>query len=505
MTSAATSSKTLPSPLLSPWLGSLARAEWLKKFPTTNEQNANDSIACWVAGDKGRLEDFLARTTRAQQAAARYTWAFYARPKQLPPTDGDWRFWIVQAGRGFGKTKVGAEWVRAECESNPKARIALVAATRTECRDTMIEGESGLLACCPPWNMPKYYPSRLLLIWKNGARAKGYGAEKPERLRGQNITGAWCDEFGAWSERTEDGQGGPSADRVDSWKNLKLSLRKGNCRCVITTTPRRKKRLKQLLESAAKRPKRYRITRGSTYENLANLSGAFDEVIEDLEGTRVGRQELEGEYLEDVDGALWTEALIEVGDRVDPRVPIEELNLVRIAIGVDPSTTTGSDSDPSGIVVNGIDKSGTVYVLEDASDKYAPPQWGRKVLDLAEKYRKLACLPWKAVVVILETNKIGQMAEHNVRMCLKKGEKMPKIETTHSSDAKEIRAEPFVALYEKGRVRHYGKHEGLETCMTTWVPGTTTGSPDPLDAHVHSLRELVPNFGKPRILEKKAA
>jgi phage terminase large subunit-like protein len=219
-------------------------------------------------------------------------------------------------------------------------------------------------------------------------------------------------------------------------------------------------------------------------------------VIEDLEGTRVGRQELDGEYLEDVDGALWADSLIEPY-RVDPRTPIDDLAIKRIAIGVDPSTKTGTDSDPSGIVVNGIDRSGTVYCMEDASGKYTPPQWGRKVLDLAAKWKQVA-----PVVVILETNKIGEMAEHNVRLCLRPGERMPKVEETHSSDSKEVRAEPFVALYERGRCRHYGTHEVLEACMTTWIPGSTTGSPDPLDAHVHSLRELVPNFGQPRILER---
>jgi phage terminase large subunit-like protein len=474
------------------WVASEDRQEFLESLPE-KERGQNDSLACWVARSPEALADFLARMTVAQQAAAQYDWSFHARPTQLPP-EGEWRFWLVMAGRGFGKTRVGAEWVRAQCESNQKARIALVAATRSECRDVMIEGESGILACCPPWNRPKYYPSRLLLIWPNGARAKGYGAEKPERLRGLNITGAWCDEWAAWSERVEDAGAGASGDRVDSWKNLRLSLRKGNCQCVMTTTPRRKRRLREFVKRAEKARERYRITRGSTRDNLRNLSGAFDEVIEDLEGTRVGRQELDGELLEDVEGALWSELLIDAS-RVDPAaVNIEELGLVKIAIGVDPATKTASDSDPSGIVVAGITRHGTCYVIEDATDKYTPPQWGRKVLDLVAKWRKVA-----PVRVVIETNKIGQMAEHNIRLCLNKGERMPKVTETHSSDGKEIRAEPFVSLYEKGGCKHYGSHPQLESCMTEWIPGTTSGSPDPLDALVHALRELKPNYGVPRI------
>lgn len=473
------------------WVGTRARQEWLASLPEA-DRASHDSLACWVGRTPEALEAFLSGLSPWQQAVAQYSWSFWARPDQLPP-DGDWRFWLIMAGRGYGKTRVGAEWVRGECERDPGARIALVAATRSECREVMIEGESGILACCPPWCRPVYYPSRLLLIWPNGARARGYGAEKPERLRGLNITGAWCDEWAAWSERVEDANGSTGGDRVDSWKNLRLSLRKGTCRCVLTTTPRRKRRLRDLLERARQHPGRYVVTRGRTQDNRQNLSGAFDEMIADLEGTRVGRQELEGELLEDVEGALWTEALIDA-HRVDPAaVAVEDLGLHRIAIGVDPSTKTASDSDPTGIVVNGITRAGTVYVLQDASGRYTPPEWGRKVLDLAAKWRKIA-----PVVVVIETNKIGEMAEHNLRLSLERSERMPRVVETFSSDGKETRAEPFVSLYEKGRCLHYGVHPQLETCMTEWIPGSTTGSPDPLDAHVHALRELVPNYGLPR-------
>lgn len=349
----------------------------------------------------------------------------------------------------------------------------------------MIEGESGVLDCCPPWNKPKYWPSRLLLKWPNGAMAKGFGAEKPERIRGKNLTGAWCDEFAAWAEKKEDGGTG-----ADAWKNLKLATRKGKCRIVLTTTPRRKRRLKELLKRCAENPRRYRLQKGSTYENLCNLGDNYLEMIEDLQGTSLGAQELDGDMVEDVEGALWSQVLINKHKRAkDCPLPA----FVQIVIGVDPATKDKKDSDETGIVVAAIDRDGHVWVLGDFSDKYRWEDWPRKVLDLvAELTAKSRC----RVSVVVETNKVGDAAVYSLRMSLSRGERLPKIFPVHSSDGKDTRAEPFVSLYQAGRVHHLGDLTNLEDYMTTWVPGSTTGSPDPLDALIHALTHLVPNWGR---------
>ena len=270
-----------------------------------------------------------------------YDWKFWARPNQLPPK-GDWQYWLVLSGRGWGKSRVGAEWIRDRVESEKARRIALVAPTAADARDTMVEGESGILSVCPPWNRPVYEPSKRRLTWPNGAIALLFSAEEPDRLRGPQHDTAWCDEIAAWKypEKT--------------WDMLQFGLRLGDDpRAAITTTPRPIPLVKNILNDASTH-----VTRGSTYENLSNLAPAFiDVIISRYEGTRLGRQELNAEILDDNPDALWTRQMIE--DARVSKVP----NLLRIVVGVDPAVTSNEASADTGIVVAAADERGEYYVL----------------------------------------------------------------------------------------------------------------------------------------------
>jgi phage terminase large subunit-like protein len=285
-------------------------------------------------------------------------WRALARPNQIAP-DGDWRIWLLLAGRGFGKTRSGGEWVRQQVESGRAKRIALVAPTAADARGVMIEGESGILATAPDWNRPVYLPSQRRLTWPNGAIATTYSADEPDRLRGPQHDAAWCDELATWRY--------PAA-----WDMLQLGLRLGqNPQCVITSTPKPVKLIRELLKREGSDVV---VSRGSTYENKANLAPAFiDTIIRRYEGTRLGRQELEAEVLEDVPGALWTRDMLE-------RAQISgehQLVLNRVVVAIDPAGSFGEDADETGIIVAGIDAHGVGYVLEGLSGRYAPMDWSR--------------------------------------------------------------------------------------------------------------------------------
>jgi phage terminase large subunit-like protein len=279
------------------------------------------------------------------------SWVTVARPNQLPPP-GDWQIWLLLAGRGFGKTRTLAEWVCDQVASGQAGRIALVAATAADARDVLVEGESGILAVAPPWFRPIYEPSKRRLTWPHGAIATTFSAEEPDRLRGPQHDAAVCDELASWSH-------------PETWDMLRFGLRLGrNPRCLVATTPRPIKLLRELL---AREGRDVVVTRGSTYENRANLApGFFNQVIRKYEGTRLGRQELNAELLEDTPGALWSHGIIDAA-RQDAAP-----NLARIVVSVDPAVTTGDDADETGIVVVGKDHQGHGYVLADASGKYQP-------------------------------------------------------------------------------------------------------------------------------------
>ncbi len=384
-----------------------------------------------------------------------YDWKFWARPNQLAP-EGDWQYWLLLAGRGYGKTKTGAEWIRERVESDKAHRIALVAPTAADARDTMVEGESGILSVCPPWNRPVYEPSKRRLTWPNGAIALLFSAEEPDRLRGPQHDTAWCDEIAAWKY----------PDRT--WDMLQFGLRLGDDpRAAITTTPRPIPLVKNILNDASTH-----VTRGSTYENLSNLAPAFiDVIISRYEGTRLGRQELNAEILDDNPDALWTRQMIE--DARESKVP----NLLRIVVGVDPAVTSNETSADTGIVVAAVDERGEYYVLGDYTIHATPKKWAQEIIAAYYKH--------SADRVVGEVNNGGELVEYTLRTI----DPNVSYRSVRASRGKQTRAEPISALYEQGKVHHVGSFPALEDQMCDWIPGEGS-SPDRVDALVWALSEL---------------
>lgn len=383
-----------------------------------------------------------------------YDWTFWAREKQLPP-EGDWQTWLILAGRGFGKTRTGAEMARLWVEQGV-GRIALVGATAADARDVMVEGESGILACSPSWNMPKYEPSKRRLTWKNGALATTYSADEPDRLRGPQHEKAWCDELAAWRY-------------PETWDMLLFGLRLGNNpQAVVTTTPKPTKLMREIIKDPTTV-----VTSGSTYENIANLATQFIErILRKYEGTRLGLQELHARLLEDTPGALWKRAQID-----DLRVTQAPL-LQRIVVAIDPPKSSAEGASEAGIVVAGLGSDGHGYVLDDLSIEQATPSaWARQAISGYYKY--------KADRIVAESNAGGEMVETTVRT----EDKTVSFRMVHASRGKTTRAEPVSALYEQGRVHHVGAFGALEDQMCTWVQGDA--SPDRMDALVWALTELM--------------
>ena len=384
-----------------------------------------------------------------------------ARPAQTPP-DGNWRTWLVMAGRGFGKTRTGAEWLTEEVQAGRMRRVAVVAPTAADARDVMVEGESGLLAVgTRRLFRPTYEPSKRRLTWPNGAIGTLYSADEPERLRGPQHDGAWADEIGVWRY-------------PDAWDQLQFGLRLGtDPRQVATTTPRPTALVRSLI---ARVGQDVEMTGGTTRDNAANLAPAFlDQIITRYEGTRLGRQEIGGELLTDTPGALWTLAMIDAA-----RLPADTiLPLTRIVVGIDPAVSTGEDSDETGIIVAGIDAAGHGYVLEDLTGRYSPNEWATIAVSAFDR--------WQADRIIAERNNGGQMVEYTIRTVRRNAP----VTTIHASRGKIARAEPVAALFEQGKVSHVGAFPALEDQMTTFVPDIVTQSPDHLDAMVYALSDLM--------------
>jgi phage terminase large subunit-like protein len=425
-------------------------------------------------------EVFLMQLTREELNAMRWDWKFWARPKQLEPP-GTWSTWLAMAGRGFGKTRLGAEWVRSQvCGSTPLGkgrvgRVALVGTTAADVRDVMVQGPSGILAVSAPDQRPTYLKSQRKLEWPNGAIALTFSAEEPEQLRGPEHDLAWADEAAKWKYPQE------------TWDMLQFGMRIGdNPRQLVTTTPKPIPLVRALLDREGKGVV---VTKGSTYDNAANLAAPFlRQMRERYEGTRLGRQELRAEMLDDVPGALWTRTVL---DRRTPSNPLgaglgfEQAlpDLSRVVVGVDPSGSSGEDdsADSIGIVVAGIGMDGTYYVIEDATCDLGPAGWARRAVDMYHRH--------KADIIVGERNFGGAMVEYTIRTI----DRQVNYKEVTASRGKVLRAEPIAALYDQGRVRHVGALADLEDqmCNMSRSGYIGTGSPDRLDALVWCITELM--------------
>jgi phage terminase large subunit-like protein len=435
------------------------------------------SVFQWLVRE-GKARQYIASLPVEQREAFAFHWPTFRRPAQIPPR-GDWRIWLILAGRGFGKTRTGAEWVREQVAIGNASRIALVGRTAADVRDTMIEGESGILACTPKAERPTYIGSKRRVVWPNGAYATAYSAEEPDRLRGPNHDLAWADELAAWRYSI-------------AWDQLMFGLRIGlDPRVVVTTTPRPT----HLMKTLASRNDVI-VTKGSTFDNAGNLSPSFlAEMTARYGDTRLGMQELYAEFLDDTEGALWTQATIDASRMAmfNANEPWRSLNewLVaggmppksdrrawRIVVAVDPPGETAE----CGIVVAAAPTQGHagvdhVVILEDASIAGRPEMWGQQVASTARK--------WNAERVVVEANQGGDMTRATIAAV----DPTLRIEKIHAKVSKAARAEPVSALYERGLVHHAGFLPMLESQMTTWITGDK--SPDRLDALVHAVSSLV--------------
>jgi phage terminase large subunit-like protein len=428
---------------------------------------------------------YLDSLTIEQKASLKYHWPWWARPNQLQPA-GDWNTWLILAGRGFGKTRTGAETIRDwVCGTTPLSRgkcvrIALIGETASDSRDVMVEGESGLLAIHPKAFRPLYEPSKRRVTWPNGAIATLYNATEPDQLRGPQHDGAWCDELAKWQYTQE------------TWDQLQFGLRLGSHpRSVVTTTPLPKPLIKKLVAD----PKVI-TTRGSTLHNSSNMPQSFlDEILDKYGGTRLGRQEIEGEILEDIPGALWTRESID-----NHRLP-EAPDLERILVAVDPATSSNEGSDEHGIVVVGYSRTeegyGHAYILEDGSLRGTPEEWARRAVHLYRKY--------SADRIVAEKNQGGEMVSSVIRSV----DRAVPVTLVHASRGKYIRAEPVSALYEQGRVHHVGRFDKLEDQMCTFsvdnIRANGYGSPDRVDALVWGLSELFTKITSRRIKDETSS
>lgn len=398
----------------------------------------------------------------------RYHWRVWARQQQLPPA-GDWRTWLIMAGRGFGKTRAGAEWVRSVADADPAARIALVAASLGEARAVMVEGDSGVIAVGTPRRIPVFEPSLRRLTWPNGAQATLYSAGEPESLRGPQHSHAWCDEVAKWDN--------VSGRAERTWDNLLLGLRLGeHPRILASTTPRAVRLLQRLL--GGEEHGDVAVTRGATEDSHDNLPERFiHDIRREYGGSLLARQELDGELIADLPGALWTRALLETC-----REASASAQPVRIVIGVDPPAS--AEGDECGIVVCALGEDRVARVLADASvAQPTPERWARAVAQ--------AAAIWSADRVVAEANQGGAM----VASVLLAAEISLPLKLVHARTGKAARAEPVAALYEAGRVRHAGMFPALEDQLCGLMSGGRYEgpgrSPDRADALVWSLNELM--------------
>ena len=440
--------------------------------PLTSMLPETRSTADWIASAPPKaVTEFLDDLTPNALAALPWIFDIWAQPHQLPPA-GDWRTWVCLGGRGAGKTRAGAEWVRAQVEgarpldTGRSRRVALVAETYDQARDVMVFGDSGIMACCPPDRKPAWEATRRRLVWPNGAVAQCFSASDPEALRGPQFDAAWCDELAKW----------PKADQA--WDMLQFALRLGEApRQLVTTTPRAQATLKAILRAPSTV-----LTHAATEANRAWLAPSFLEAIRArYRGSHLERQELDGVLVEDTEGTLWPMALLE-------RARVEALpEMTRVVVAVDPAVSAGVKSDLCGIVVVGAVTEGPpqdwrAYVLEDASLRASSPTaWAQAALAAAARHG--------AERIVAEVNQGGNLVEQVLRQV----DPLMPFRALHAARGKAARAEPVAALYEQGRVFHHGRLGALEDQMMQMTAQgfRGQGSPDRVDALVWALHELI--------------
>ena len=400
--------------------------------------------------------------TKDQKLRFDYDWEVHARPEQLVPK-GSWHTWLALAGRGWGKTRTGAEFIIGEAKSLPGGRAALVGATGADVWDVMVHGESGIMARSPPWFMPTTY--RRSVIWPNGFQAAAYSAEEPDRLRGPQHHVYWGDEVAAWQY-------------PEAWDMLQFGLRLGrHPRGIVTTTPRPTPQIRALLKDETTI-----CSTGSTYDNEENLPETFiHTIVKKYEGTRLGRQELYAEILSDTPGALWKR------DELDSHRVKSPTELYRVVVAIDPAVSTKDNSAETGIIVAAVgdcsckgfsERHG--FVLDDVSGSYTPLEWAQKAINV---FRMRG-----AHRMVCETNQGGDLVISNIESVDKNIHPLE----VKATDGKRTRAEPVAGLYEQGKVHHVGVLPKLEDQMCTWA-ALTSGerSPDRVDALVWALSYLM--------------
>lgn len=405
--------------------------------------------ASWLASQPQAARDkFIASLSDSELLHLQYDWDFWARDKQTLP-EQPFFIWLILAGRGFGKTRTGAEAVRKWIRANKF--VNLIGATADDARDIMIEGESGILAICPNDERPQYVASKRRLEWQNGAISLIFTADEPERLRGKQHYKIWADELASWRY-------------PEAWDQAMMGLRLGNNpQGVVTSTPKPTKLILDLVND-----KRNIVTIGTTYENRANLAqGFFDYVIKKYEGTRLGLQELEAKLLTDNPGALWKR------EQIDSNRVTSYPDLTRVVVGVDPTASAGGDE--AGIVTAGM-QGDRYYTLSDDSRQGTPQEWASAAVAAYHRH--------KADCIVAEKNNGGDMVE----AVIKQVDQTVNVKLVWASRGKVTRAEPIAAIAEQGRDHHVGYFPQLEDELCMWLPGES--SPNRLDAKVWALTEL---------------
>lgn len=474
---------------------------WEASTTGPSRKRPTESWKMWLARQP-EWQTWLRALPLAEKAALRYNWPFHARPNQrLPP--GDWTTWLLCCGRGFGKTRTAAEAVRELVESGLHRRVGIIARTAGDVR-VMLTGESGLLRITPPATRPIWVPSRRELVWPNGALGTTFTAEKPDQLRGPEHDLIWGDEVAAWSY-------------PDTWDQAMFTLRIGRKpRAIASTTPRPTQLIRRFLNDASGF---VHVTRGATRENAANLAAAFfTSVIKRYEGTTLGRQELEGQLIDDRPGALWTREAIRYGCPA-----LTQVEFVRVVVAIDPATSSGENACETGIVAAGLGTDGRYYVLADVSGVYHPEVWAKLALTLYHALR--------ADAIVAEVNNGGDLVSSvlaRARVDLDElldaheGTELGRLlnglleqvpgpaggpmtrddlerlgpigavgyRAVHASKGKATRAEPISLLYQRGLCVHARQLEALEAQMCNFVPGDLLESPDRVDAAVWALTDL---------------